>query len=363
MQNMEVNKYPLISVIIPCFNLEKVIGKCIESVVNQTYKNIEIIIVNDGSGDKSGIVIDDYAKIDRRIIVIDQPNGGVGFAYNQGLKRATGDYIYIIDGDNYIDIELLEVLYKHISEHACDVVVCDYYIEDYEKGLYTNIGYLQFPAIKMDNRDKIAVHAFDMYKKYIWQSPCNKLYKSELLRDLFFEEDRSFMMIVDSDFNLRLLSRLNSVVTINKPYVHYVQYNIKFRKQVTSMWKYKYESMAITCEERLYYYIKNYYSYLNAFGVKNKEDINNYFVGRFLRITQQLFLDRQLIKKVRIQELNRIRNKLGNMFMDKDITYLPYRFLFNMIMNKHWAFLNVIYIGLSYCRSYLPRLFKLMKAG
>ncbi|WP_299448226.1 glycosyltransferase family 2 protein [uncultured Phascolarctobacterium sp.] len=361
---MEKYEYPLISVIIPCFNLEKVIGKCIESIINQTYGNIEIIIVNDGSVDNSLAVIEGYAKEDKRIIVIDQPNCGVGAAYNQGLKKSTGKFIYIVDGDNYVDYDLVKVLYNHITENDCDVVVCDYYLEHYKEEKYENIGYLNFPAIKMKNRDEIAKYAFEMYKKYIWQSPCNKLYKTEVLKNLFFEEDRSYMMIVDSDFNMRLLNRLNSVVTINKPLVHYVQYDLNFRKQITSMWKYKYKRMTVDCEERLYNYFQNYYSHIDASWVGDKEaEINNYFVGRFLKIVQMLFLDRRLFKKFKKQELKYLKDKSKNLFENKDITYLPYRFLYKMILDEQWTLLYIIYMMLEYIQRYLPRLFSMMKAG
>ncbi|MDO4922071.1 MAG: glycosyltransferase [Phascolarctobacterium sp.] len=361
---MKKTDSPLISVIIPCFNLEKVIGKCIDSIVNQTYKNLQIIVVNDGSLDNSKSIIDTYAKSDSRIMPIHQGNGGVGCAYNQGLKAAIGEYIYILDGDNYVDLDFLETLLCRSIEDKCDVVVCDYCLENYCDGQYVHFGSLEYPALKMYGKEEIATCLFDMYKKYIWQSPCNKLYKSCLLKNLYFEENRNYMMIVDSDFNIRLLNRINSVVTINQPLVHYVQYDLDFRKQITSMWKYRYESRALECEERLFHYLINYFE---AVGDDKKidrlEEITNYFVGRFLKIAQVLFLDKRIIGKVRKQELRYLNNKIQLLFDNKKITYIPYRILYNMIKNKRWMLLRVIYVVLSYCQGYLPRLFKMMKAG
>lgn len=361
---MQKANSPLLSVIIPCFNLEKVIGKCIDSIVNQTYENLQIIVVNDGSIDNSKIIIDTFANNDSRIIPIHQANGGVGCAYNQGLRAAIGEYIYILDGDNYVDLDLLETLLRKSIEDKCDVVVCDYYLENYCEGQYAHFGNLGYPALKMSGQAEIANNLFDMYKKYIWQSPCNKLYKASLLKDSYFEENRNYMMIVDSDFNIRLLNRINNVVTINKPLVHYVQYDLVFRKQVTSMWKYRYESRALDCEERLFQYLTNYFeAMVDDKTIDRLEEITNYFVGRFLKIAQVLFLDKRIIGKVRKQELKYLNNKIQLLFDNKRITYTPYRILYNMIKNKQWMLLMVVYLVLSYCQTYFPRVFKMMKAG
>lgn len=361
---MQKANSPLISVIIPCFNLEKVIGKCIDSIVNQTYKNLQIIIVNDGSIDNSKSIIDKYAKNDRRIVPIHQTNGGVGCAYNQGLKAVSGEYVYILDGDNYVDLDLLDILLARSIEDKCDVVVCDYYLENYSEARYVQFGDLGYPALGMYGREEIATNLFDMYKKYIWQSPCNKLYRAYLLKDFYFEEDRNYMMIVDSDFNIRLLNHIKSVVTINKQLVHYVQYDLDFRKQITSMWKYRYESRALDCEERLFQYLTNYFKAIGDDKKNNRlEEINNYFVGRFLKIAQVLFLDKRIIGKVRKQELKYLNDKIQVLFDDKRITYTPYRILYNMTKNRQWMLLKAIYVVLSYCQAYLPRVFKMMKAG
>ena len=102
----------LISVIVPIYNVEKYLTKCIESIINQTYKNLEIILVDDGSPDKSPIICDEYAKKDNRIKVIHKKNGGLSDARNYGMSLATGEYISFIDSDDYIDEEMYE---KHMK--------------------------------------------------------------------------------------------------------------------------------------------------------------------------------------------------------------------------------------------------------
>ena len=99
---------PKISVIIPVYNVEKYLGQCLDSVVNQTFKDIEIICIDDGSTDSSLDILKKYAQIDSRIIIINSENNGVSEARNKGIERAKGDYIYFIDGDDYIDQQCLE---------------------------------------------------------------------------------------------------------------------------------------------------------------------------------------------------------------------------------------------------------------
>ncbi|MEG2898607.1 MAG: glycosyltransferase, partial [Eubacterium sp.] len=103
----------LISLIIPIYNSEKFLDRCIQSIINQTYKNIEIILVNDGSIDQSLEICQLYKKRDNRIVIINKKNGGVGSARNIGLQKAKGDYIGFIDSDDYIDKETYEEYYNY----------------------------------------------------------------------------------------------------------------------------------------------------------------------------------------------------------------------------------------------------------
>ena len=113
-----------ISVIIPVYNVEKYLIRCVDSVINQTYKNLEIILVNDGSTDSSGILCDELAKSDARIKVIHKENGGLSDARNKGEESSTGDYVIFIDSDDYIHIDMINSLYFQIKSEEADVSVC-----------------------------------------------------------------------------------------------------------------------------------------------------------------------------------------------------------------------------------------------
>ena len=116
---------PKVSVIIPVYNVEKYLSECLDSVVNQTLKDIEIICVNDGSPDGSAAILEEYAQKDNRIKVITQENRGLSEARNSGLKIASGEYIAFLDSDDYIDLKFFEQLYKRGIESNSDVVVCE----------------------------------------------------------------------------------------------------------------------------------------------------------------------------------------------------------------------------------------------
>lgn len=119
-------KMKLISVIIPVYNVEKYIQRCIESIIDQTYKNIEIILVDDGSTDSSGKICDSYQVKDKRIKVIHKKNGGLSDARNAGITCSTGEYIAFVDSDDLVDKSYIEFLFKLISEEDSDIAVCRY---------------------------------------------------------------------------------------------------------------------------------------------------------------------------------------------------------------------------------------------
>ena len=117
-----------VSVIIPVYNVEEYLKQCLDSVINQTYKNLEIILVDDGSFDNSGKICDEYALKDNRIKVIHKENGGLSDARNVGIKEATGEYITFIDSDDYTELDMIEYLYNVLIKFGCDISVCTHKI-------------------------------------------------------------------------------------------------------------------------------------------------------------------------------------------------------------------------------------------
>ena len=124
-----MNEQPLISIIVPVYNTEMYLDKCVTSLINQTYRNIEIILVDDGSTDNSGKMCDSYAQKDNRIKVIHQTNAEVGAARNVGLKNVSGQYIGFVDSDDYVEHDMYEVLLKTLLQNNVSIVSCSYFYE------------------------------------------------------------------------------------------------------------------------------------------------------------------------------------------------------------------------------------------
>lgn len=123
----------LISIIVPVYNVEEYLEECIESIRKQTYKNIEILLVDDGSKDKSGKICDDYLQRDNRIKVIHKKNGGLSDARNKGIKESKGKYLIFVDSDDTIDEDMCEVLYENIIKEKSDIAICELYSEKNKK--------------------------------------------------------------------------------------------------------------------------------------------------------------------------------------------------------------------------------------
>ncbi len=194
-ENKEIiyDKDELISVIIPVYNVEKYINKCVDSVISQTYKNIEIILVDDGSTDNSSIICDEYKEIDDRIIVVHKKNGGLSDARNVGIENSKGQYICFIDSDDYIASNFIYELYQTLKITNSDISICKY-IEVYEGQV--NIPIKNKRRIKIydgnkkienlyNNNDVVTVVAWNkLYKKYIFENlryPVGMLHEDEFI--------------------------------------------------------------------------------------------------------------------------------------------------------------------------------------
>ncbi len=171
-----------ISVIIPVYNVEDYIEQCIRSVCASTYRNIEIILVDDESTDKSGIICDKYADLDKRIRVIHKKNGGVSEARNIGIENSIGDYISFVDGDDMIDENLYEVLYNNIRLHNADISACR---------ARTSVNSVRIDDI-CDNSVRVFSKKEDLLKEFFFGRggntvPCwSKLYKRKIFLDVRF---------------------------------------------------------------------------------------------------------------------------------------------------------------------------------
>lgn len=209
---MEKNK-PVISVIVPVYNVEKYLDKCVNSVCAQTFRDIEILLVDDGSKDRSGRMCDAYALTDNRIRVIHKENGGLSDARNRGIEEACGSCLAFIDGDDYIEPDMMEMLYNNLCKEDADVSMCGIYSEyaDRIKRVYPKDEYLVLSGVQAAGLvlegNKVSVNAV------------NKLYKKEVFADIRFPVGK---LSEDAFIMVKLLAGVRRVVLDTRPKYYYV---------------------------------------------------------------------------------------------------------------------------------------------
>lgn len=202
-----------ISIIVPVYNVEQYLERCVDSIINQTYKNLEIILVNDGSTDNSGNLCDELAKKDARIRVIHKENGGLSDARNRGVEEAGADLIGFIDSDDYIDEDMYELLLNNLKKENADVSMCGHY--DVFNGVVEN----QVSDVKQWKLTKEEAIKMVMEAKILSVTAVNKLYKKSLFEDLKFEIGK---IAEDAFIMVKLLDKCNIVAATNEKKYYYI---------------------------------------------------------------------------------------------------------------------------------------------
>lgn len=228
-----------ISVIIPVYNSSTYLRKCLDSVVNQTLKDIEIIVINDGSTDDSKNIIEEYLCKYKNIIFIDQGNKGIGKTRNIGIKKATGEYITFVDSDDYIKENMLEEYYKYAKKHNFDLVIGSYIKKINNKEI-----------IFENNKFKTGnVKTTPQILYLIEYGPWAKLYKREMLinNNIYFDEKRKYE---DMPFVSKALLKSKLIGQITEPYYYYIIHN---NSETTTMDKRVFDILDILKEIKDYY--------------------------------------------------------------------------------------------------------------
>ena len=217
----------LISIVVSIYNEWEYLDKCIDSIVNQTYKNIEIILVDDGSTDCCGEICDKYAEQDSRIIVIHKPNGGLVSARKAGTKKATGDYIINVDGDDWIEKERIQNLVKGIEQYHADIIYMDGYVREYpdnqvmvkgnlRRGFYTKQQVQEEILMKLASTNHFYEKNIEMFM-WLWA------FKRELIKEKQPLIDERISMGEDLACVCECLASTNSVSVIEGGSYHYTQ--------------------------------------------------------------------------------------------------------------------------------------------
>ena len=212
-----------VSIIIPIYNVAKFINRCVDSVIAQTYSNIEIILVDDESPDNCPEICEQYARRDDRIVVIHKKNGGLSDARNAGIEKASGDYIFFLDSDDYVEINLIERLILEAQNNESDVVICGYYADsvDSNETLLSSKNYKGINGVyNKKNFQKIPLDSNTVgLLGYAW----NKLYKIQTINSKSHRFIKGLSLIEDIVFNGPVLEECNTISFIEDPLIHYMQ--------------------------------------------------------------------------------------------------------------------------------------------
>ena len=200
-----------ISVIIPVYNVEKYLKRCLDSIINQTYKNLEIILIDDGSTDKSGKICDEYAQKDKRIIVIHKENGGVSSARNKGLDICIGDYISFIDSDDWIEEDFFEYVVNNAKDN--DLLIFDYYITNGKSTKWIKYRRTKFEISKDECLIELTKAKL---QSYLWVM----IFKSELFYNIRFPQNRNYE---DQAIMHLLIDKCQKIKYCNKAFYNYYQ--------------------------------------------------------------------------------------------------------------------------------------------
>lgn len=290
------NNDPLISVIVPVYNSEQYLEKCVESIQNQSYSNLEIILVNDGSADRCGKICNLLSERDSRISVIHQENGGQAKARNAGIDLAKGELFMFVDSDDYIDIQMAERMYKRIQKDQSDIAVCGHYYLDEagnELGVYfmqdtVRTGYQILEMAYKGTKNDFLLNSV------IW----NKLYKRFLFEKVHFPEGR---LQEDEATVYKLLDQCRKVSILSEPLYYYVRHA---NSTMTSTYSVKRLDGIEACFERYFYYRKKGGEYLRF--LKPEGDV---FASVYYQ-SKQLFSPETSEEKKRVREIDKMAREI-----------------------------------------------------
>lgn len=244
----------MISVIVPSYNIAPYLQRCVESLISQTYSNLEIILVDDGSTDGTGELCDRLAEDDHRIRVIHKANGGLSDARNAGIEIATGEYYSFVDGDDYIESDAYEVMIEEMNNPLVSIVAGGFIVTDIHGEDHISMS----PTRQCLTKEEAFMDLLGG-DNYITQSSCNKLFRSSL-----FEKIRYKKGILNEDMEIlpRLLDVSNNVVIMNKAIYHYIKKPGSITTADYSMERYA----AIKVERDIYLMCKDKYPELEPYA-------------------------------------------------------------------------------------------------
>lgn len=281
-----------LSIIVPVYNVEDYIDKCLESIVNQTYRNLEIILVEDGATDKCPQICDEWESKDERIKVIHKQNGGLASARNSGIEEATGEYMAFVDSDDWLEVNVYEKIIKLLEESQANVAVFGMTKID-EQGKVLSV---HLPDKRVIEGECIEKEVFGLIADNFYGYAWNKVYRSDIIKKSGIRNNPQIIDREDLAFNLEIMPFLDKIVCVDVMGYYYLQrgtslLHIKSLKRL--------EGISAFC------------NFMNDFKMNNskeKERIYNYCVKQYVSdcIIKNILWNTGLAKNEKVEKMNEI---------------------------------------------------------
>ena len=326
-----------LSIIIPVFNVEETLKRCIESILMQAYADWELWLVDDGSTDSSGDICDVYSKQDSRIHVIHKKNEGVSSARNIGIDNATGRYVMFVDSDDYLEGDSLETMINFAEGYDADIVMCGFFYHFEESGeIKPNFVKNTFVG---GNSQFVSVLFKEALERELLNPPWNKVIKKKVLEQNQIRFISEYSICEDMIFTMKLLSVSTKIVSLNVPLYHYIYK--KGENLVNRFHKNFYEALSA-----YYELMKRYLETNGALDVLHR-DINKLFVDKTISYFKKIYSYDGYDTKTKYRELKRIGEDIRN--RDVLCGYKPMggkKQLVLTCLRYHWyRLLHLLYIA------------------
>lgn len=269
-----------VSVVVPIYNTELYLKQCIDSILKQTFKEFELILVDDGSTDRSGQICDGYSKEDIRIRVFHEQNSGVGMARNLGIDKAVGEYIIFIDPDDWIEINMIEDMYKKMEREKVDLIIWSFkqMIYDIQDNLLKTEDVIA-PEMKLEGRQECIDNFVQLARlnDLILGVPWNKLYSLKIIKEnnIRFSKLKRRQDII---FNIDYYEYVNSLSVVGNVYSYYRGIDRGYASKVTKDY--------LNIAKSVYTHFKQAMERWEIYEGSNKEYIDNYFLDDVIRVSK-----------------------------------------------------------------------------
>ena len=308
-----------ISIIVPVYNTEKYLDRCIQSILSQTYTDFELLLINDGSTDSSGAICDKYAEQDSRVRVFYKENGGVSSARNVGLNNAEGEYIIFVDSDDYMKPQMCEILYNTLIREQADIVICG--TEE------TGGGFWKPRNNENYNRESFFENFGKLLQTELLSPPWNKIFIKSRIKH-YFRDDISFGE--DLVFNLQYLFHCNKISFITaSPYFHTKDNN---------------ESLVVRFPRKRLLDIENVWKVIDEFIIDKEIKVNPKYFRDLIVYVRLLFLSQEYKKKDKYNILNEWHKvtSLRKIDLSEYSGSLSNKILLRLLVKQYYSLVNIL---------------------